>query len=291
MSYIGRFAPSPTGSLHLGSLYAALASFLHAKAQQGKWLLRIDDLDTFRNVAGATQSIIDTLQVYGLYWDAPIFYQNQHLTSYHTVINQFLEQNLAYPCSCSRKSLAKQSVYPGYCLKKQIDADVAHSLRIKTSAIKLCFVDEIQGQHQHLLSAQHGDFIIKRKDNIIAYQLAVVVDDFRQNISHVVRGFDLLESTPKQLFLQKLLDYPSPTYCHIPVLIDQQGIKLSKQTFAQAVSLDNPEQTLYLLLTLLKQNPPASLKTTSVENMIQWGIKNWHPDPLKKLSAINRKIY
>jgi glutamyl-Q tRNA(Asp) synthetase len=277
--------------LHLGSLYAALASFLHAKAQQGKWLLRIDDLDTFRNLEGATESIIHTLQVYGLHWDGPVFYQSQHLTSYYTIVDQLLEQNRVYPCSCSRKSLMASSIYPGYCLQKSIATDAAYALRIKTSPINIDFNDEVQGQHQHALAEQHGDFIIKRKDNIIAYQLAVVIDDFRQNISHIVRGFDLLDSTVKQLYLQKILNYPSPVYCHVPVLVDQQGNKLSKQTFAQAVSLDHPEKTLLLLLGLLKQNPPSNLITASVPSIIDWAVENWQSQTLKKIRAINRGIY
>ncbi len=289
--YIGRFAPSPTGPLHLGSLYAALASYLHAKAQQGKWLLRIDDLDTFRNVPSAAPRIIEALQIYGLHWDDSIFYQSQHLASYHTVINQLLAQNLVYPCRCSRKSLANTPIYPGYCLHRQVETNTAHALRIKTTNITLGFDDEIQGQLIQSIAEQYGDFIVKRKDNIIAYQLGVVIDDYRQNISHIVRGFDLLDSTPKQLFLQQLLGYPTPTYCHVPLIVDQQGNKLSKQAFAQAVSLKNPEKTLYLLLTLLKQNPPVILKSASVPTMIQWAIENWQSQPLKKIRAINEGIH
>ncbi len=224
-------------------------------------------------------------------WDDAIFYQSQHLKSYQAIIQQLLEQDLVYPCVCTRKSLSGSSVYPGHCLKTQVKPGVAYALRIKTTDIKISFGDTIQGHQVHSLLQQHGDFIVKRKDNIIAYQLAVVIDDYRQNISHVVRGFDLLESTPKQLFLQQILGYPSPVYCHVPMIVDQQGNKLSKQTFAQAVSSKQPEKTLFLILTLLKQNPPINLKTSSVDNIIQWAIENWHPESLKKIRAINRGIH
>lgn len=231
------------------------------------------------------------MQSYGLQWDDAIFYQSEHQDDYQNTVSQLLEQKLVYPCVCSRKSLSGHPVYPGYCLDRQLDPNAAYALRIKTTDIKLSFIDEIQGQHSHALRQQHGDFIVKRKDNIIAYQLAVVIDDYRQNITHVVRGFDLLQSTPKQLFLQQVLGFPSPAYCHVPMIVDQQGNKLSKQTFAQAVSSKNPEKILCLLLSLLKQNPPANLKTTSVHNIMQWAIENWHPEALKKIRAINRGIY
>lgn len=268
-----------------------MASFLQARAKQGKWLLRIDDLDTFRNVSGAAESIIETLQAYGLHWDDAIFYQSEHLENYHAIIKQLLEQKSVYPCVCSRKSLSGFSVYPAYCLNRQVDPNLPYALRIKVADIELAFTDEMQGQQIYSLHQQHGDFIVKRKDNIFAYQLAVVIDDYQQNINHVVRGFDLLQSTPKQLFLQQVLGYPSPVYCHVPMIVDQFGNKLSKQTFAQAISSKNPEKTLFLLLNLLKQNPPANLKTTSVHNIMQWAIANWHPQALKKIRAINRGIY
>lgn len=290
--YIGRFAPSPTGPLHLGSLYAALASFLHAKAQQGQWLLRIDDLDHFRVVSGAAESIIKTLKVYGLQADAPIFYQSQHLKSYKEIIDQLLDKDLVYPCVCTRQSLSSTSVYPRNCITKSIDVNRnAYALRIKTKPLNIGFDDEIQGQQKQHLSQQHGDFIVSRKDKITAYQLAVVIDDFRQNISHVVRGSDLLESTPKQLFLQQILGYPSPAYSHVPMIIDPKGNKLSKQHLAQAVSTDYPEETLFLLLYLLKQNPPQELKQCSIDNILAWAIENWRVKPLKKIRAIEQEFY
>ncbi|MCK5188740.1 MAG: tRNA glutamyl-Q(34) synthetase GluQRS [Methylococcales bacterium] len=287
--YIGRFAPSTTGPLHLGSLYAALASFLDARAKGGLWLLRIDDSDTPRHVSGATEGIINTLQLYGLEWDDSVCYQSNHQQTYQTIITRLIAQNLVYPCTCTRKALASNNsaIYPGFCLNNQQKNDLAHSLRIKSEAIEIVFDDELQGHQCHNIAQQHGDFIIKRKDNIIAYQLAVVIDDHLQNITHVVRGFDLLDSTPKQIFLQQILGYSTPQYTHVPVIIDKEGNKLSKQTFAQAVPTESPHKTLYLLLELLKQNPPASLKNTTVNEVLNWAIEHWTPETLKKIRAIN----
>ncbi|MCK4842538.1 MAG: tRNA glutamyl-Q(34) synthetase GluQRS [Methylococcales bacterium] len=292
-NYIGRFAPSPTGSLHLGSLYAALASFLHAHANNGKWLLRIDDLDHYRNAPGASDSIIHTLDSYGLHWDEPIYYQSKHQESYHTVVDQLKKQHLVYPCSCSRKMLSpySSSIYPGFCLKTQINhQDLPHSLRIKSQAIDMIFEDQLQGTHNCAIASDHGDFIISRKDHIIAYQLAVVIDDYQQNITHIVRGFDLLDSTPKQIFLQQLLTYPTPQYCHFPVITGKNDVKLSKQNLAQAVSTEKPEKTLFLLLELLNQNPPPQLKKASIKELLDWAIAHWQVAPLKKIRAIKQQI-
>ena len=160
-------------------------------------------------------------------------------------------------------------------------------MRIKSKAIEIFFNDELQGRHCDNIAEQHGDFIINRKDNIIAYQLAVVIDDHLQRITHVVRGFDLLDSTSKQIYLQQILGYSTPQYTHVPVIIDKEGHKLSKQTFAQAVPTESPHKTLYLLLELLKQNPPPTLKNTTVNEALNWAIENWNPEPLKKIRAIN----
>lgn len=275
--------------MHLGSLYAALASFLDARAKAGKWLLRIDDSDTPRHVSGSAESIINTLQIYGLEWDDAIRYQSDHQEIYQTIIARLFAQKSVYPCTCTRKALAanNSAVYPGFCLNSQQQDDLPHSLRIKSKAIEIVFNDELQGRHCDNIAQQHGDFIINRKDNIIAYQLAVVIDDHLQHITHVVRGFDLLDSTPKQIFLQQILGYSTPQYTHIPVIIDKQGNKLSKQTFAQAVPTESPHKTLYLLLELLKQNPPPTLKNTTVNEVLNWAIENWNPEPLKKIRAIN----
>jgi len=277
--------------LHLGSLYAALASFLHARANQGLWLLRIDDIDRPREVSGAATSIINTLESLGLHWDGDIDYQSQHIEQYQNIIDELLKEDLVYPCYCSRKILnaTESSVYSGTC-RDTSKQNTPYSLRIKSKPISTKFNDELQGWQDTPFVDQHGDFIIKRKDNITAYQLAVVIDDHRHNISHVVRGFDLLDSTPKQIFLQNILGYKTPNYCHFPVIIDQQGNKLSKQKCAQAASTESPQNMLFLLLDLLQQNPPKKLKNAPVAEILNWGIEHWQSAPLKKMRAINNKI-
>lgn len=278
--------------MHLGSLYTALASFLDARANHGLWLLRIDDSDTPRNIAGSDEQIIDALQAYGLNWDGDIAYQSKHQSAYQSVLKQLSLENLSYPCICTRKALAanNSSIYPGFCLNQQPKSESPHSLRIKSKSVEITFDDFLQGQLTDNIAQQHGDFIINRKDQIIAYQLAVVIDDHLQNISHIIRGIDLLDSTPKQIYLQHLLGYATPEYCHIPVIVDKQGVKLSKQTFAQAVSSDNPEETLVWLLKLLRQDPPNNLKNASVAEILSWATDHWQPSQLKKIRAITNKI-
>ena len=283
---IGRFAPSPTGSLHLGSLYTALASFLQARSQQGLWLLRIDDLDTPRNVNGAVNSILTTLDTFGLHWDDSVVYQSQYLDIYYDVLNELAKNQLIYQCSCSRKDLASIDVYSGLCRNKSIDSDTPHALRIKTDSHIISFEDGLQGGISHNLAKQHGDFILKRKDQIIAYQFAVVIDDDRQHINQVVRGFDLLTETPKQIYLQQVLGLPCPDYLHVPVIVDSQGYKLSKQTHATAVNLAQPQKVIFDLLRLLKQNPPNELEYAPVPELLNWAIAHWNLTALKNIKQV-----
>ena len=283
--YIGRFAPSPTGPLHLGSLYTALASFLQARSQQGLWLLRIDDLDTPRNIKGSADSILKTLETFGLHWDGRVAYQSQTLELYHEILDQLTQDKLIYPCTCSRKTLT--AVYSGICRNKQTLPNSPYSLRIKTDNRIIAFNDGLQGLISQNL-ADHGDFILKRKDQIIAYQFAVVIDDDRQHINHVVRGYDLLDSTPRQIYLQQLLGLVTPDYMHVPVIIDEQGYKLSKQTRATAVDLKKPHAVIFELLNLLKQNPPGELQHAPLTELLSWSIENWNPNLLKNCRAICR---
>jgi glutamyl-Q tRNA(Asp) synthetase len=285
--YIGRFAPSPTGPLHLGSLYTALASYLDARNHHGRWLLRIDDLDTPRNVPGAIPAILDCLRRFGLHWDGEVYYQSQHVADYLEAIARLQGRHRLYRCICSRKRLAAHpDVYPGFCRNQQTPDHQEHALRVKTDDEELSFEDRIQGTIRENPARQHGDFIIKRKDGIIAYQLAVVVDDHLQGVNRVVRGFDLMDSTARQAFLHRLLDYPVPEYMHVPIIVDRQGCKLSKQTRAQAVDEDHPAAALILLLDWLKQNPPASLRHAAIGEILDWAIEHWQPQPLKKIHAI-----
>ncbi len=284
-SYIGRFAPSPTGPLHLGSLYTALAGFLQARSRQGKWLLRIDDLDTPRNIKGSADSILKTLDVFGLHWDDSVVYQSQHLGIYDEILDKLAKNKLVYPCSCSRKTLT--AVYSGLCRNKPPPRNSPYSLRIKTDERIISFDDELQGLISHNLTEQHGDFILKRKDRIIAYQFAVVIDDDRQQVNHIVRGFDLLESTPRQIYLQQTLGIATPGYMHVPVIIDEQGYKLSKQTRATAVDLKKPHVVIFGLLNLLKQNPPRELQHAPSTEQLNWAIDHWDPALLKNSRAIS----
>lgn len=289
-SYIGRFAPSPTGPLHLGSLFSALASFLEARSQQGLWLLRIDDLDTPRNVQGATDAILRILDAFGLHWDKQIVYQSQHLAAYAEAVAKLSAMNLLYRCTCSRKSLIDsnhtEAIYPNYCRNKSIPASKDFALRIKTEPSNITFFDQLQGQITENMALQHGDFIIQRKDHIIAYQLAVVVDDHLQGINHVLRGADLLDSCAKQCYLQHCLNLPTPDYLHVPVITGKHGSKLSKQDFAPAVTQHNSHQTLFTLLHLLQQDPPADLHQASAPELLQWAISHWDKRKLQNIHSI-----
>ena len=277
---IGRFAPSPTGALHLGSLYTALASFLHAKAQQGLWRLRIDDLDTPRNVQGAVSDILKTLETFGLYWDGTVLYQSQCLELYQHVLSELQQKKRIYACSCSRKDLENRACT---CRNNPIGLDLPYALRIKTDGQHITLNDQLQGTVEQTL---HDDFVLKRKDNIIAYQFAVILDDKQQGVNEVVRGFDLLHETPKQLYLQQLLGLKCPEYFHIPIIVDAQGYKLSKQTKATAVNSNTPNQVIFALLNLLKQQPPNDLKTACVEEQLNWAVKNWNYEALKEIQQV-----
>jgi len=290
--YRGRFAPSNTGSLHLGSLYTAVASFLEARANNGHWLVRIDDLDTARCVQGSATDILQTLDAFGLHWDAEVYYQSQHKQLYQTYLDKLAAQNLLYPCVCSRKTLANLNnytgIYPKICLQTPAQTNQQeYALRIKSAPITIKFHDGLHGLEAHNLATQTGDFILQRKDKIIAYQLAVVIDDAAQNITHVVRGLDLFSSTPKQIYLQQLLGFKSPEYSHVPLIVDAQGNKLSKQTLAQAIDKNNPAPTLLNILKLLNQQPPITLNKASVTEILAWAIQHWQLQKLTKSRYIS----
>ncbi|MDI1292917.1 MAG: tRNA glutamyl-Q(34) synthetase GluQRS [Methylobacter sp.] len=291
---IGRFAPSPTGPLHLGSLYTALAGFLQARSQQGRWLLRIDDLDTLRNIKGSADTILKTLESFGLHWDGEVYCQSRHIDVYNDIISDLQRNRLIYPCTCSRKKLtasarkqAPPDIYPGICRNRQTPPDCPYALRIKTDNRIIAFRDELQGLIFHNIAGQDGDFIVQRKDRVIAYQFAVVIDDNLQHVNHIVRGFDLLDATPKQIYLQQLLGFTTPGYMHVPIIVDEQGYKLSKQTQATAVDLTAPHGVIFKLLVLLKQNPPIELQQASVTELLSWAIAHWHPLLLKNTHAVS----
>ncbi|EIJ43515.1 glutamyl-queuosine tRNA(Asp) synthetase [Beggiatoa alba B18LD] len=287
--YRGRFAPSPTGYLHLGSLLTAVGSFLHARHHQGEWLVRIEDLDTPRNVQGASVAILDTLTQLGMSWDKEVWYQSQRVAHYETALEALTAQQLTYPCACPRRLTAGQ-IYSGYCCLHPPAPQSAQAIRLKVPAKNFSLTDEIQGFYSQNLAEQVGDFVLKRRDGIIAYQLAVVVDDAAQGITHVVRGADLLDNTPRQCYLQQLFAFPTPHYAHLPMIVDSQGLKLSKQNHAPAV---NPQPAVPLILqalTLLGQSPPDFLKNSDLNHCWEWAIANWDSCKVPVLHQLSADI-
>jgi len=290
-AYRGRFAPSPTGPLHFGSLVAAIGSYLDAKHQQGKWLVRIEDLDTPRLVKGAADDILRTLESYGLQWDETILYQSERNGFYQAAFDQLRATHLLYPCTCSRREISdstiqrgQELIYPGTCRNGRISDKAAQAWRLRVNDACITFNDRLQGTIAQDLATEVGDFVLLRADNLFAYQLAAVVDDDAQGITAVVRGADLLLSTPRQIYLQQRLGFAAPAYMHLPVVVNAQGEKLSKQTHAQAVSIQDAAETFFTALIFLRQQPPVELRHDGVERILSWAIENWQPD---KLSAIS----
>ncbi len=284
-TYRGRFAPSPTGPLHFGSLVAAVASYADARQNSGAWLLRIEDVDTPRTVAGATEEILATLAACGMRHDGAIVYQSQRDDAYHNALHQLREHKLAYPCACTRREIADSAlrgiegpVYPGTC-RHDIGSKPARAWRVDTRGARIAFDDAVQGRIEQNLETDIGDFVLYRADNLYAYQLAVVVDDAEQGITHIVRGADLLDSTPRQIYLQKLLNLPIPHYLHLPVAVNEAGEKLSKQTRAPAVERSNVLPALIDALRFLGQQPPA---LDSVPALWQWTAENWRREKIPR---------
>jgi len=280
-SYIGRFAPSPTGDLHFGSLLAALASFLDARKAGGLWLLRVEDLDPPREVRGSAASIIFDLGNWGLCSDHAVLYQSQRTAAYKAACAQLLDQNLAYWCGCSRSELPESGVYPGTCSAGLPRGRKPRALRVRTLQELIQFEDRIQGQIQHDLKQQSGDFVIRRADGYFAYQLAVVVDDAHQRVSNIVRGADLLDSTPRQMWLQKCLGLPTPVYAHIPLVIQSDGQKLSKRLQSDPLRKLDPLITLRLALKFLgHEPPPLDWQETWI-----WALTNWSLGKIPRLRS------
>jgi glutamyl-Q tRNA(Asp) synthetase len=251
-SYTGRFAPSPTGPLHFGSLVAALASYLDARHRDGRWLLRIEDLDPPRESEDAPAQILEQLKSFGLEHDGDVLFQSTRLDAYEAALNELSEKGLVFPCTCSRRQTPK--VYPGTCRSRAFDETLepfAFRLRIDDSDIRI--TDACVGDRSWNLEREVGDFIVKRKDGLFAYQLAVVVDDAFQEITHIVRGNDLLDSTPRQVYTNRCLDLSIPAYLHFPVITGDDGHKLSKQTHAAPVDTEQRLHVLRLALAALGQ--------------------------------------
>ncbi len=290
--YRGRFAPSPTGPLHFGSLIAAVASYLDAKSCGGEWLVRIEDLDPPRVAHGAADDILRTLEACGMRWDGAVVHQSTRCDAYHAALHRLRALGLVYPCACSRREIADSAVsgiegpvYPGACRSGVAPGKTARALRIDTRGAVVEFDDALQGRIRQNLEADIGDFVLYRADHVFAYQLAVVVDDAEQGITDVVRGADLLDSTPRQIYLQRLLGYATPRYCHAPVAVNAAGEKLSKQTLAPAIDAVNPVPSLVAALRFLGHAPPRE-SAGSLASLWQWAIANWRLERVPRKRAM-----
>lgn len=288
--YRGRFAPSPTGQLHFGSLVAAVGSYLDARHSGGEWLVRMDDLDPTREVPGSADDILQTLEAFGFAWDGAIIYQSQRRAAYRAAVEQMQQNGLLYPCGCSRREIAASGqigeegiIYPGHCRNKTDEGQKKSALRIKVDAEPVEMDDLIYGHQSQNLQQAVGDFVIERVDGFHAYQLAVVVDDAWQAVTHIVRGADLLYSTPRQCYLQKQLGLPRPHYAHLPLVLDSEGRKLSKQFAAVAVEKNNPLPALYRALAFLGQKQPEE-RDLSLESFWKWAIAHWCRERVPKVA-------
>jgi len=282
--YVGRFAPSPTGPLHFGSLVAALASWLDARAARGRWLVRMEDLDAPRTQPGAADSILHTLAALGLQWDGPVLQQGSRATVYQRALARL--EKRTYWCGCTRREIADSSlgiaadgaqIYPGTCRAGLVPGKSQRALRVRTTPEPISYADRVQGLQQQSIEREIGDFVLLRADGQFAYQLAVVVDDAEQGVTDVVRGADLLDSTPRQIYLQRLLGYSTPRYLHVPAAVNAAGEKLSKQTGAKPVQTDRDE--LRRALAFLGQPETDDLAEA---------VRNWNPAlvPARRAQAV-----
>ncbi len=271
--YRGRFAPSPTGELHFGSLVAAVGSFLQARARSGRWLVRIEDIDPPREVAGAARNQLKTLQSFGLVPDEPAIFQRQLGANHQQALDRLLATGHAFPCGCSRSDLPADGIYPGTCRGGLAADQTARSIRLRVDDDEIAFVDGLQGTQRQNPARQSGDFVIRRADGLVAYQLAVVVDDAAAGISEVVRGADLIDSTGRQLHLYRCLDLPAPDYVHLPIVVNEQGEKLSKSNGADPIQRYNTKTSLRLALRALGHEPPASIM--AVADQLAWAQQHW----------------
>ena len=305
--YRGRFAPSPTGPLHFGSLVAAFGSYLDAKHHHGTWLVRMEDLDIPRCVFGAAEDILRTLEAFGLHSDETVIYQSQRTEAYEEALRKLQASGAVYPCCCTRKEISDSAllgiegpVYPGTCRngipagregrawRVRTDHPPFDKLRANGSSIE--FDDALQGRIAQHLESEIGDFVVKRADGLFAYQLAVVVDDAFQGITHVVRGADLLASTPRQIHLQRLLGLPTPRYMHLPIAVNEAGEKLSKQTLAAPVDSSRAAATLLSVLDFLQQHPPANLIGSEVGTVLDWAVQNWRAEKLIGIQTLPARM-
>jgi glutamyl-Q tRNA(Asp) synthetase len=282
VAYRGRFAPTPSGRLHFGSIVAALGSWLDARAHGGEWHVRIDDLDPPRVVAGAADSILGDLERLALYWDGSVVYQSERDQAYAVALGRIEQGAHVYACDCSRKAIAGAGAvgiegprYPGTCRERALIPRGGHALRLDVRGVTIVFVDLLQGTVRQRLETAIGDFVLRRADGVYAYHLACVVDDAAARFTHVVRGADLIDSTARQIHLQRLLGIDTPAYLHLPVALDAAGEKLSKQTKAAAIDTDRPEGTLAGALTFLGHGPPRELASAPPGELLGWAKTHW----------------
>ena len=295
VTYRGRFAPSPTGPLHFGSLIAAVGSFLQARSQKGEWQLRIENIDPPREAEGAIDAILHSLEAHGLSWDGSVLYQQTRQARYEEALDEIRREGRLYACSCSRQQIANAIghttgplIYPGTCRGKAKPQHGPYALRVDTRDTIIEFEDMIQGNQRVNLAKENGDFVLFRADGLYSYQLAVALDDVEQGITEVVRGSDLLDSTPRQIFVQQLLGFSAPQYAHLPVAIDPvTGQKLSKQTMAPALDNKKAVNNLWQVLDFLGQQPPRELCNSSVEEFWSWAIPNWQFQWVPRKAAIS----
>jgi glutamyl-Q tRNA(Asp) synthetase len=287
--YRGRFAPSPTGPLHFGSLVAALGSYLDARAAGGEWLVRVEDLDTPRSSRAVADDILRTLEAFGFEWDGAVRFQGERVAHYEDALARLRAKGMTYRCRCSRREIADSAlqgidgpVYPGTCRELAIPESTPAAVRLRTDSDEIAFDDRLQGRIAQRLEADIGDFVLKRKDGLVAYQLAVVVDDAQQGITDVVRGADLLLSTPRQVWLQRQLGLATPRYLHLPVALNDAGQKLSKQTLAPALDRGSALAELERALAFLGQ-PPAGARTPA--GLLAAAVAGWQPARLPRQAA------
>jgi glutamyl-Q tRNA(Asp) synthetase len=276
-SYTGRFAPSPTGPLHLGSLVAALGSYLDAKANSGLWLLRIEDIDPPREIAGAKELILGQLEAHGLHWDGTATYQSQRLDIYQEYFDQLKSNQQLFACDCPRHRIRDlNGIYDSHCRDRNLSFDSDAAIRVYLTEKNIGWNDLILGKQSFSSHELGGDFIVRRRDGLFSYQLAVALDDGLEGITHVIRGADLLDSTARQLYLHQLLGLASPEYGHLPMVMNNLGQKLSKQTHAPALESGKSGGNLALSLNILGLNPPEDIGEYSCEEILAWGISHWN---------------
>lgn len=295
---VGRFAPSPTGPLHFGSVLAALGSCLSARSQGGRWLLRIEDVDAPRCTPAAAEGILRTLESLGFEWDGPVVWQSRRTEAYRAVLERLRQDGQVFGCACTRKEMADSALardgtrrYPGTCRAGVPAGRSPRAWRLKVALGEVAFDDRVQGRVVEDVAADVGDFVLLRADGLFAYQLAVVVDDAEAGITEVVRGADLLDSTPRQILLQQQLGYPVPAYAHLPVACNPAGEKLSKQTLARAVEGQAPVRLLVDALGFLGQCPPEALAGASLAQVWDWALQHWDLARVPRLRSLPAPAY